>query len=392
MTLPPPGQRFVRRGRAERIVNALVELLHTADDTRFLRWCLLDGDAARAAWAGWVAAQAGSNEAQGLAGRRLRAFAPLVLAAVACNDLDVDRHTMTVLRTRRLLEARRDAQYRTILRAALHALTASGVPHILLKGAGLADAVYPEPSLRHSHDIDVLVGDEMPEHDVPLLLAAGFAGRGEVRGGSRAWLHHSGLALLLHPTSCRIPYYRLSVAELREAAEAREVAGVRVRIPAPAHALVQVCAQAFAKGTGPLALWWAIDAWHLVRRADAAMWARVLGCATHQHLALPLAVTLTYLKRRLDARVPDQVVTALLDRAAPSIVGDRAAMVPLLACAPRHLAELWRLPMPWPARMGVLRAMLAPSSRYIQWAHGADHRAGGGLAALYLRRCLRLRG
>jgi hypothetical protein len=393
MTRQEPGEGDVRGGQARRIVETLAELLHPADDTRLLRACLLDGDTGRAAWAEWAAGCTALADFAGTPGLRLRALAPLVLAAVTRNDLVVHPEIVTLLRTRRLLEARRDAQYRVILEDALQALSASGVPHVLLKGAALADCVYPEPRLRHSHDIDLLVDDRMLDQAAPGLTAAGFV-RAErlAQSGSRAWLHPSNLPLRLHATSCRIPYYRLPVAGLHDASELREVAGVRIRVLAPAHAVVQVCTQAFAKGRGPGALWWAIDLWHLARRADAAVWAQVADCATHQHVALPLAVTLTYLRRQLDGGVPEATIADLIAKAAPTIRSDAAAMVPLLACAPRRPGELWRLPVTWPAKAGLLGAMLVPSPRYVRWAYSADELGGAGLASLYLRRCLRYSG
>ncbi|RMF72655.1 MAG: hypothetical protein D6738_10670 [Acidobacteria bacterium] len=106
------------------------------------------------------------------------------------------RHRVAPLLARRLDEAgllgrlapeARDGLRRAVLDAqlalsrleamagpALDALSAAGVPAILLKGAALGTLVYGDPSLRPMTDVDVLVPDARVEDALAALDAAGF--------------------------------------------------------------------------------------------------------------------------------------------------------------------------------------------------------------------------
>jgi hypothetical protein len=385
MTRPEPGSLTGRPAGARRAVRALAALLQGSDDTRFLRGCLLEGPKAGSAWAAWTAGPSLADlDAEQAA--RLRALAPLALAATVRHGIELPPEIVRALRARRLAEARRAERYRQILVDTLRTLAGDGIHPVLLKGAALADTVYLDPLLRHCHDIDLLLGHDLLDRCSRALTDTGFdRGATDTPPLQRSWVHRSGLPLFLHATSCRVPYYRVPVHDLIEAAETRLVAGLRVRVLSPGHALLQVCTQGLAKGRGVASLWWALDAWHLAERAGPETWGVLVDCARRHTLALPLAATLAYVRDELDGRVPTEVLDALVALAAPSTSAQLPDLVPLLAYAPRGVAEFLRLPVGWRYRPAVLRSMLAPSARYLHWS-GARR----ALASLYVRRGSRL--
>jgi hypothetical protein len=56
-----------------------------------------------------------------------------------------------------LAERLRYEAYARISARAFDALAAAAVPFIVLRGAALAEAAYPATTLRHSHDVDLLI-------------------------------------------------------------------------------------------------------------------------------------------------------------------------------------------------------------------------------------------
>jgi hypothetical protein len=85
----------------------------------------------------------------------------------------------------------RDARVRSVLEEVLSLLARAGVVPIALKGPVLADRVYPDPALRYSGDLDLLVPASELERSVEALQAAGF-GRAPalVDAYQRRHLHH----------------------------------------------------------------------------------------------------------------------------------------------------------------------------------------------------------
>jgi hypothetical protein len=89
----------------------------------------------------------------------------------------------------------RDARAREVLEEVLALLAQAGVVPIALKGPLLADRIHPDPPLRPSGDLDLLVPEADLERSMAALAAAGF-GRApaEVDAYQRRRLHHLHLA------------------------------------------------------------------------------------------------------------------------------------------------------------------------------------------------------
>jgi len=64
---------------------------------------------------------------------------------------------MDFLKRQHLLAAARSLRAGRQIRTVVDALEAAGIPSVLLKGPALARTVYPDPALRQSGDIDLLV-------------------------------------------------------------------------------------------------------------------------------------------------------------------------------------------------------------------------------------------
>jgi len=89
----------------------------------------------------------------------------------------------------------RDARIREVLEEVLGALAEAGVRPVALKGPVLADRLYPDPALRASTDLDLLVPEAALPQAVAVLLRRGF-GRADplVDAYQRRHQHHLHLS------------------------------------------------------------------------------------------------------------------------------------------------------------------------------------------------------
>lgn len=180
---------------------------------------------------------------------------PEVLRLVGPSNVASVVHAVTREMRTTLPDAAREtleqAYYRTVAAntLCLHQLTqlreglsTLGTPLLLLKGAALAQALYPEPALRLIGDIDVAV----PLEGVPAcreaLLAMGYT-PGQVEEHPGSLLAHSNQELFLPPAPYRttvevhwhildVPYYlrRVPMGWFWEHTESLEIAGGAFRV------------------------------------------------------------------------------------------------------------------------------------------------------------------
>src|SRR5262249_43926544 len=138
---------------------------------------------------------------------------------------------LTYLRMAGFREELRSKKYRSILYGVLSAL--ANFPAVVLKGAALADMVYPSPTLRHCHDIDILIGQaELSEILKPLfgLEFRPLNGITGPNGDDLYFEHRSGLPLVFHRGLFSKSDYDLPFSEAWDRAETRTIAGTEARV------------------------------------------------------------------------------------------------------------------------------------------------------------------
>ncbi|HEY6891762.1 MAG TPA: nucleotidyltransferase family protein, partial [Solirubrobacter sp.] len=124
-----------------------------------------------------------------------------MLAQHLAADEGVPADLQARLQERYFANAARNAFVAASLRDALAALTGAGVEAMLLKGAALTAAVYPDPAVREMLDVDVLVRSEQLDAANAALAALGYRsppGSGEEQH-SAGWMranHHHDPALV----------------------------------------------------------------------------------------------------------------------------------------------------------------------------------------------------
>ena len=342
--------------------------------TLFLRACLYSGDAGRRAWVE-LTRQAPLAELLRDPSLRARRLAPLLFAAVRHQPDLVDEASQTVLRTSYLREQNRSKVYLRGCGLALAALERARIPLLVFRGAALAEPVYGDPALRHSHDVDILVAADDIDRAAQILSTQEFSLRGPEQTDSDivTLAHESGLPIVLHSRLFQVSYYQSDWDGLWARSEPVRVAGCEVRTLAPSDALLIACYGVLHRDRLS-GLTWACDAYHLMRRFPALDWSEFLRLAHDSGTELPAYLALSYLKTALQAPVPVEVL-APLERAAEQVtpVARDVALATLRRGPHSGVRTLLRAPTGWRLKVAELRSLVLPSTGYLRWAYRVQH-------------------
>ncbi|RYX83092.1 hypothetical protein EON83_16200 [bacterium] len=267
--------------------------------TQFLRACL-HGDLE--AWDRWSRAVGDPKRELGNDGIGIKRLVPLLYTSLRDAGAPLDAEFLSYLRAAYVREDLRSRTFRRVCGEALGALSEAQIPFIVLKGVSLAESAYPVWALRHCHDVDLLVEQE--------VLETGPAVLGEFRAYSR----DKDNVMVVHPTNMPVVFHARLFEHYDDPSECfgesgeREITGVRVRVLAPHNELLHLCVHA-ASGRSRLMLLWVADAMFLLRDSPSLDWKAFVGAA--RQTALPVYVLLRYLRDEMGAEVPAFVFEAL---------------------------------------------------------------------------------
>jgi hypothetical protein len=361
------------------LFETLSAILPTPSDTRLLRACLQEGERGREACDTWLKSHADpeSEYAREFVAREfVKSLLPLLFVSVRSHSIAVSNSFLTVLRTAALREQLRTKTYYDICGRVLSTLARNAVPAILLQGAALAKTVYPDPALRHSHRLDLLIERRHINQLVGLLAPLGFSRSSTtLRHGGHDFeiIHESGLPLAVHHELFEIPFYNTAVRDLYSRAVPAAINGIRTQVLSPADALLHACGEA-TYSVRQESWWWVLDSWFIVNRCRDLDWDLLLDTSKRTHLALPLSVMLTYLAEELDCPFPADFLHRLSAVACkvPSI--DRELALFGARQSPRcGFRRLIRDTGNWRGRLYVIKWMLLPSASYTVWENQLPH-------------------
>jgi hypothetical protein len=231
---------------------------------------------------------------------------------------------------------RQRVQAETLLRA----LGDAGIETLLLRGLWLAEAVYADPSLRPSQDVDLWMAPEHLPAAAEVLRSAGLApvegeaseanrevvtGPPQARAAAGAWGSAAvppgdwrlwvDIHVTLHVSSHGWWPFWPPYTWLRERSRPWEAMGPQVRQPTMALALLVQCdnlvRHALARQAYHDRLLGYQDAALIVENLPEADWPTVLEDARAMRVSLHLAAVLTSLERLWNVKVPDGVVAQL---------------------------------------------------------------------------------
>ena len=263
---------------------------------------------------------AGLSEDQAVAFARLlrhEGLAPLWSAWLDERPADSrGEHLPALLRPMRQRAIARYLMQRGMLDRALHALRSEGVAVTVIKGAELRERLYPQPALRPSADLDLLVRERERTRAVRALVTAGMQLDADPLNLSHeVCLRSQGFEVDLHWQLMRPGRARIDLAAEVTATAERDR---RLPRPSPEGALLIALVHApFAKHlNGPGSRLIRVLELDLLIRQLTPDWERVGELLTRAHLRTAAWATLYWQQQLLDTPIPADVLRTLRPRAA----------------------------------------------------------------------------
>ncbi|MGD8759022.1 MAG: nucleotidyltransferase family protein [Anaerolineales bacterium] len=380
-----------RSGARKEIVFAdtLSVLLPLEEQVYLLKACLQPGNLGMRAWQIWqekvgdVLAGLQSKDQGG------RSLIPLLARALRNNQIEIDPKVRSHLHRVVLYEELRALVYQQILRQIVTVLSVGGIDYLALKGAMLSATVYVDWSLRHNHDIDLLLHQEDLKKAMTLLEEHSFSRTSDsnrLHASSIKLVHHSGLSVELHGRLFRIPYYRAPLHQIWTRKTPANINGTALNTLAPADALMHVCGQAACSRSRD-SLLWVCDAWHLLQSGKVE-WDISLATALASRLELPLAIQFDFLKNEMQAPIPEDVLNRLISAAQMSPrLAQEAALLGARLGRNGSIRNVLRQAPAWKTKATLLIWMLLPSPDAMRWTE--DVRSVWRLPLLYIARPIR---
>jgi Uncharacterised nucleotidyltransferase len=197
---------------------------------------------------------------------------------------------------------------------ALRALEEHGVEPVVVGGWELVANYHGDMGLRPVDGLDVLVRPGQADAARRALAEAGYDRPRRAAGGLALLAGAHGRTCTVHRRLARefsVPERGVEPEDLREETIEISLGEARARALGPTDELVRLCLEGARAGVLPNVLW-AADALAVVRAEPAAIdWERLVGHARRLRAVLRLRDALVYLRRELDAPVPDDAIREL---------------------------------------------------------------------------------
>lgn len=351
---------------------ALAALLPPKADELLLKACVADGWQAAHSWAQFVRLAGGAKAFFEANNYGLKGLLPFVESHLTSNGVDAGKTFHTYARVALVREDLRRKIVHDILIDLLRELACSNVRPWLLKGAALSATVYPQPSTRHVHAIDLLVEPSVWNAARDVLAKREFTEqpRGADSAHHLTYKHKTGLALGLHTRAFYLPYFELPWAALEERAREIEIGGQRVRVLSPEDNLVHVCGHAMYSRSRA-SLRWACDAAWIIRQNPDLDWRLITDTAERAGTLPGFSVQVHWLARSL-CKVPTSCLLEMRKRAAVSAAADPEPIYASLLHTLQSRSKAFQAFAGNRAlQAGFLKFSVLPSLRYMRWKHNS---------------------
>lgn len=278
-------------------------------ETLLLQSCLLKGEALEVAWEKFQGHSNLPTEFFKVEKQGLKRLLPLLYKNLLANNFKLDKKFQTVLRTAQVREELRSKTFQNVFRKTLHSLKNSNFPYTLLKGTLLAETIYSDWSLRHCHDIDILVARSHLVAAERMLKNAGYErpeGARPISNNDVTVCHHSNLPIEIHSDLFPVHFYQPPMHDLLERRRSVNIAGVELPVFSPTDNLYHVIGHA-ACSRSRETLRWICDA-HMIIEKQQIDWDLFLSLILQSKMSIPFGIFLNYLKDEFAAPIPEKVI------------------------------------------------------------------------------------
>ena len=351
---------------------------------RALRVALFPPESLVQEWEAWLSDPVPAETALRNPAFRLRRLIPLIDANLRAGRVQLDSALKAYLRMGSAHEKMRREQVDRAFETAVSALD-QRVDFLVLRGMALSSSIYPSPFFRHCHDLDLLVRRTDAGNASRLLAEAGFE-RSSSPPGSDAesgWMvHSSGFPVGIHVRLFRLAPWNQE-RDWFEHSRVQSAENISFRTLEAEEMLAAVCIHAATVGSlhSPA---WVTDAWYLMAAHPALNWDRVLRSGP----AVPLWLTLGWLRNELGAPVPSEVLASIEKETQTDDTTRQQATAAAMLCSLGRSKDLLRSAKGVAERLHWLRQLALPDASVLRWVEHSDASA----TVLRLRRFARATG
>jgi hypothetical protein len=295
---------------------------------------------------------------------RVHRLLALVDRAVKLHGLPVSPRSRIHLTAAAVREHARAETVRELCGDALERLRAKGIGTIVLKGVAASETAYPLPTLRHCHDLDLLV-------DSRTGAVEALRGWFEKGADDSVLRHVSGFPISLHTQLFAVEPFGGAIPKPFEQTATQIVAGSQAKVLAPSAFLLHTLAHAatFGSRTG---IHWASDAYFVIGQ-HGIDWNWIRDAAESGHMAAQIWLMLDYLARSLEADIPRETLESLRVAAEREERRAREASIACLLTAARgNPVDLVRMAGNWRRRLRTMRWLVLPPREYVWWMEGCS--------------------
>ncbi len=335
---------------------------------------------------------------------RAEGVAPLAYSSIRNLSLDIPAGTLEALSSAYYISAARNAFLYKNLVEILEVLTDTKVPVIILKGAAMANVLYPEIALRPMNDIDLLVPKENLQVSCDALKLIGYKEDIPelVPGFNLKFGYHIQLSgkdkpltpLELHWTLIAGQGARFKVpidwfwANIEDSSFTNHdqmiLKGAFPAVLSPTANLLYLCAHQMLQHGGKQALLlWLYDIDLLIRRRQKDIcWQELIALSQTSGLAPALFHGLRSTKYLFGTPITEDFLQALLEESNQTVI----QMVNLKSrYSKSRLYKDWQTlaTFDWPTRFKYVLALIFPSRRYMAWRYKFRHNWPWPLYYLY---------
>jgi len=218
----------------------------------------------------------------------------------------------------------------------------AGIPMLLLKGAALILRHYQDYGLRPMRDFDLLIPPEKVSEAIILMDSSGWKPLAknpeeltpEYRSFYNALIFRdsSDHEIDLHWYESRMCRGKNDDNEFWKEAIGVKIGDTPLLCLNPTHLLIEVCAHGARWNFVP-PIRWVADAMTILKTSPSIEWNRLVQLTRKRHLTLQIYETFTYLKDKMNAPIPDDLLTRL--KKIPVSKNDRS--IYKIHCCPEYL-------------------------------------------------------
>lgn len=335
------------------LLDVVSTILPSPTATSLLQSALWKAPKLQRAWDDWQRSVGSAPEFLKADGSGLKRLLPLLQHNLQKEGIVLSPEVGSILRAARAREELRYASFRRFGGAGIESIQAAGIETLILKGAASAAQYYPHPSIRHCHDIDLLIHKEDQDRIISATIPAGFqhSGPATESGGVRL-THGSGLSIECHTSLFKVPYYPATTEPLWNRSQASEVLSHSCRIPAATDMLAHLCGHA-PWNPRRQSMNWIADAYLLLASGEFP-WPPFLSTIHEWQIDLPAYAILRYLTKVLHSPIPESALAELRNAAARTDGLRKHAAIQGVRSSGNRLSELFRSAS-WPSRCALLR-------------------------------------